>query len=161
MAACACRQSFDSCPDASSLDRDMRNIEADLRERFDALADERARLEGEYKARLRQLEERERALQVLIFEEQRQTKPTDIPLMANGTSKRSDNRDRSESANMILGIISDGRSWKREAIVTEMQARQFVFAGKSPRRVLHLALVNLQHAGEVQLNGEEVKISAE
>jgi hypothetical protein len=40
----------------------MRNIAADLRERFDAIAKERARLEQEHKARLLQPSQRQQAL---------------------------------------------------------------------------------------------------
>src|SRR6266851_5036849 len=121
----------------------MRNIAADLRERFDIIATERARLEQEYKARLLQLTQREQALQVLLFEEERASGGPQPSFFTSGTLKRSENRNRSSSASLVLNILGDGMYWPSERLIAEMRNREFDFGEKAPARVLNLLLINL------------------
>lgn len=71
---------------------------------------------------------------------------------------RSMNRRRSPLAMMLVELLSDGWPWPVAKLAEAMKGRGFDFGDKSPRRVVHFALIGMRQSKIVdrQADGEWV-----
>ncbi len=119
----------------------MKNIRDELAQRLQRVRDERNCLTH----RLNTLEQLERAIDLLIKEEDLPTRTSQLsPLPVKAVTGHKV-IGRTELSRFIVKALADGESRSLSKLVQLAKNENFDFHGKAPKRVLHFALVGLQH----------------
>ncbi len=119
----------------------MRNIRDELAQRLQKVRDERNQLTH----RLDRLGQLERAIDLLIKEEDlpnRTSQLSPLPVKAVTGHKVI---GRTELSRFIVKALADGTPRSLSKLVQQAKNENFDFHDKAPKRVLHFALVGLQH----------------
>ena len=119
----------------------MGNLRDELVQRLQKVRDERNQLTY----RLNRLGQLERAIDLLIKEEDlptRTTKLSPLPVKAVTGHKVI---GRTELSRFIVKALADGKPRSLTKLVQLAKNENFDFNDKAPKRVLHFALVGLQH----------------
>jgi len=128
---------------------EMRDIRKDLKERLEAIADEKRAAQN----RLANLDKAETMLQVLLEEEQLRWKSQQPRLVGLETVARPKTNGRTPLGRFIREIMSDGREWQTAELAKLAKNRGLIAEGKSPLRVLHFSLVGMKQNGLVEKVG--------
>lgn len=124
----------------------MRNIGQELNNRLRALDEERRVIER----RLQTLTELEKALKLLIAEENIQLQGQQLPLRSVRSVNGKHSEELSPLGRFLVEIIADGAARPLKSIAELANNRGWDFQGKNPSRVLHFALIGLKRRGYAQ-----------
>ncbi len=119
----------------------MKNIRDELAQRLQQVREER----NQVTHRLDRLGQLERAIDLLIKEEDLPTRITQLsPLPVKAVTGHKV-IGRTELSRFIVKALADGKPRSLGKLVQLAKNEDFDFHGKAPKRVLHFALVGLQH----------------
>lgn len=121
----------------------MRSISAELKARLQAVEEER----GKMQRRLQTLEEIERALKLLIAEEELQLHGSQLSLIPVGSANGRCLVGRTPLSKFLIEVMADGAARPLKTLADLGISRGLDFQAKNPLRVLHFALVGLQKNG--------------
>ncbi len=119
----------------------MRNLRDELKQRRQKVRDERNQLTY----RLDRLGQLERAIDLLIKEEDLQTRTSQLSLLPVKAVTGHKVIGRTELSRFIVKALADGKPRSLSKLVQLAKNENLDFHGKAPKRVLHFALVGLQH----------------
>lgn len=129
----------------------MRDIRPDLRERKQAIRNERAQLA----ARGLVLDAEETALDALMQVEDERWKGLSAP-QVEGPPREDEpivDLSRSPLGDLVMDVLADGRPRSMHDLAQIAKNRGYPFGEKSPGRVVHFALVSLSKANRIEKVG--------
>ena len=121
----------------------MKNLKDELVQRLEKVRGERSQLTQ----RLSRLTELERAIDLLIKEEDLRTNTTQLSLIQVKAVNGRKVIGRTELSRFIVKALADGKSRSLTELVDMAKNENISFDSKAPKRVLHFALVGLKRNG--------------
>ena len=117
------------------------NLRDELAQRLQKIRDERTQLMD----RLNRLEQLEQAIDLLIKEEDLPSKTSQLFPLPVKASTGHKVIGQTELSRFIVKALADGKPRPLSELVQLAKGENLDFYGKSPKRVLHFALVGLQY----------------
>ena len=127
----------------------MKNITDELCQRLATVQEERDRLSH----RLEELQDVEKAIDLLIKNEESRTKTSQLPLLSVSNGNGKSIVGKTDYSRFIFQVLADGKPRALKELVAIAKKENISFQKKSPGRVLHYTLVGLSRNNYTRKTG--------